>query len=127
MDNVAGALAVFNQFVVAVVVITAVSMLLYTFAFNFKDRVAQALNILLACVVAVYLGDVGASVAREVSAVGGWLRLQWLGISLAPAAYLHLSDTLLAKTGKPSRGRRRSLVWLAYLGGATSIGLAMFS
>ena len=127
MDDFTGALAVFNQFVVAAVVITSVSLLLYTFTFNLKDRVAQALNVVLACVAAAYLGDVGASVAREASTVGVWLLFQWWGISLVPAAYLHLSDALLAKTGKPSRGRRRALVWLAYIGGASAIGLAMFS
>ncbi len=127
MDNVAGTLAVFNQFVVAVVVITAVSLLLYTLTFNLRDRVAQALNVLLACVAAAYLGNVGAAVTGEVRAVSVWLRFQWLGISLVPAAYLHLSDALLAKTGKLSRGRRRALVWMAYLGGASAIVLAMFS
>lgn len=127
MVSFLGALAVFNQFVVAAVVITAVSLLLYTFTFNLKDRVAQALNVLLACVAAAYLGDVGASADRDVNAVAVWLRLQWVGISLVPAAYLHLSDALLAKTGKPSRGRRRTAVWLAYLGGASAIGLATFS
>jgi len=127
MGNILGALAAFNQFAAAAVVITAVSLLLYTFTFNLKDRVAQALNVLLACVAAAYLGDVGASVAGEADAVGVWLRFQWLGISLMPAAYLHLSDALMAKTGKPSRGRRRTLVWLAYLGGASAIGLVLFS
>ena len=127
MDKFAGALVVFNQFVVVAVVITAVSLLLYTFTFNLKDRVAQALNLLLACVAVTYLGDVGASVAGEVMAMESWLRFQWLGISMVPAAYLHLSDALLAKTGKPSRGRRRSIVLLAYLGGVTAIGLVVFS
>ncbi len=127
MDNLAGALAVFNQFVVVAVVINAASLLLYTFTFNLKDRVAQALNVLLACVAVAYLGDVGASVARGAAAAGAWLRFQWLGISLVPAAYLHLSDALLEKTGKPSRGRRRFLVRLAYAGGLGSVGLAHFS
>jgi hypothetical protein len=44
-----------------------------------------------------------------------WLRLQWVGITLLPAAYLHFSDALLATTGRPSRGRRRLAVRLTYL------------
>jgi hypothetical protein len=43
------------------------------------------------------------------------LRLQWIGIVFLPAAYLHLSDALLVTAGRPSRGRRRALVRLAYV------------
>ena len=35
-----------------------------------------------------------------------WLRGQWLGIAYAPAAYVHVSHTLLTLTGLTSRGRR---------------------
>jgi hypothetical protein len=42
-----------------------------------------------------------------------------------PAAYLQLSDALLAATGKPSRGRRSRLVGLSYLlSGLTLAGVA---
>ncbi len=49
------------------------------------------------------------------SEVALWLRIQWLGISFVPAAYMHLSDALLAATGRPSRGRRHWLIRVAYL------------
>ena len=92
-----------NQFVVVALVITSFSMLLYSLTFNLRDRVAQAMNRLLACVTLVYLGDVLASVSIGKQVVSAALYCQWIGISMVPAAYLHFSDAFLAKTGKPSR------------------------
>ena len=48
MIDLISVLSVLNQFVIVAVVITAISMLLYTLTFNLQDRVAQAMNILLA-------------------------------------------------------------------------------
>ena len=53
-----------------------------------------------------------------------WLRVQWLGISFVPAAYMHLSDALLAATGRPSRGRRNWLIRVAYLLSIATFALA---
>jgi len=44
-----------------------------------------------------------------------WLRVQWVGIALLPAAYFQFSDALLETTGRPSRGRRRLAIRLGYL------------
>ena len=65
MIDLISVLSVLNQFVIVAVVITAISMLLYTLTFNLQDRVAQAMNVLLACVTLIYLSDVVASVATE--------------------------------------------------------------
>jgi hypothetical protein len=127
MINATSVLSVANQFVVVAVVITAVSMLLYTLTFNLQDRVAQAMNVLLACVTLIYLGDVVASVATQNNMARSWLYCQWIGISMVPAGYLHFSDALLAKTGKPSRGRRRMVVYITYLLGLIACGLALYT
>ena len=125
-EQLVAGLSTLNHFLIVVVVITAVSLLLYTLTFNLRDRVARSLNVLLACVAIVYLGDVASSVVHRSVSSEGWLRFQWLGIALVPAAYLHLSDALLATTGKPSRGRRRLFVKLSYAIGAVVAGLALF-
>ncbi len=127
MIDVTSVLSVLNQFVVVAVVITAVSMLLYTLTFNLQDRVAQAMNVLLACVTLIYLGDVVASVAIQKDMARTWLYCQWIGISIVPAGYLHFSDALLAKTGKPSRGRRRTVVYITYILGLCACGLALYT
>ena len=127
MIDLISVLSVLNQFVIVAVVITAISMLLYTLTFNLRDRVAQAMNILLACVTLIYLSDVVASVTTQKDVARIWLYCQWAGISMVPAGYLHFSDALLAKTGKPSRGRRRTLVYITYFLGLCAIGLALLT
>lgn len=104
-----------NQILVAGVAITAFALLLYALAFNLRDRVARSFALILVAVVIVYTAEALASVAAQPAQQAFWLRTQWVGIILLPAAYLHFSDALLETTGKPSRGRRRFFVRLAYL------------
>ena len=95
--------------------ITAFSLLLYALTFNLRERAARTFALLLACLALIYFGDVMASLAGGAPEHASWLRLVWVGISLLPSAYLHLSDALLAATGRPSRGRRHLVIRLAYL------------
>jgi len=116
-----------NQILNAGNTITAFSLLLYALTFNLKSRVARALAILFSCVTMVYFGDVLASTTYGTAEVGMMLQLQWVGISFVPAAFLHLSDTLLEATGRPSRGRRRFAVGLSYALGAVTLLLVTFT
>ncbi len=96
-----------NETLAAAIAIVAVSLLLYTLTRNVHDRVARASAVVLAAVTVTYVFDVLLSLSPADSAVIPLLRAQWLGIALAPAALVHLSDALLETTGLPSRGRRR--------------------
>ncbi len=104
--------------------ITAFSLLLYALTFNLRDRVARAFALLLATVTMAYFGDVLASSTFPDGEVEIWLRLQWVGISFVPATYLHLSNALLASTGRPSRGRRLAVVRLGFLVSGVTLVLA---
>lgn len=104
--------------------ITAFSLLLYALTFNLRDRVARAFALLLATVTVAYFGDVLATSSFPNGEIEIWLRLQWVGISFVPATYLHLSDALLASTGKPSRGRRLAVVRLSFLLSGLTVILA---
>ena len=103
-----------NQILTAGVAITAFSLLLYALTFNLKNRVAMAFAVMMVCVVIVFTAEAIGSVAASVPEVEFWLQLQWVGIILLPAIYLHFSDILLATTGKPSRWRRRLAVRVVY-------------
>jgi len=116
-----------NQILNAGNTITAFSLLLYALTFNLKSRVARALALLFSFVTMVYFGDVLSSTSYGTGEVELMLRLQWLGISFVPAAFLHLSDTLLEATGRPSRGRRRFAVGLSYALGAVTLLLVAFT
>ena len=108
------ALQTLNQILTAGIAITAFSLLIYAFSFNLQDRVARSFAIILACVTVVYAGDAFSSIARNANDLTLWLRVQWVGIVIIPAAYFHFSDALMEKTGRPSRGRRRRAVRAAY-------------
>lgn len=108
------ALQTVNELLVAGIAITGFSLLLYALTFNLRDRVARSFAIILLCVVVVASGEAIASVASDRSAINFWLHLEWIGIIFLPAAYVHFSDALLETTGRPSRGRRRRMVWITY-------------
>ena len=104
-----------TQILTAGIAITAFSLLIYALTFNLRDRVARSFALILLCVVTVFTADALGSNAVDLIDIEFWLRLQWVGIMILPAAYLHFSDALLETTGKRSRGRRRWAVRFCYL------------
>jgi hypothetical protein len=104
--------------------ITAFSLLFYALTFNLRERTARILALLLGWLAIVYATDVLAGTAVLETEKALWLRVQWLGISFVPAGYMHLSDALLAATGRPSRGRRYWLIRVAYLLSIATFALA---
>ncbi|HHX42390.1 MAG TPA: hypothetical protein GX714_00160 [Chloroflexi bacterium] len=100
--------------------IVAFSLLVYIVTHNPRSAVARAFCALMALVTSVYVADLAIAEVETAQGAALWLRLQWLGIALMPAAYFHFSDALLRTTGFPS-GRRRWIVMGGYL-----LGLATF-
>lgn len=121
-------MALINDVLQAAIVIFGASVALYNLRHFVRDRVTRSFTNLVFFVVIVYFTELMVSrtdilLSREV-----WLRLQWIGIAMAPAAQYHLSDALLATTGHAS-GRRRLLVRVFYLTGLAFIlvvGLSNF-
>lgn len=104
-----------SQILTAGIAITAFSLLLYALSFNLKDRVARTFAGILVCLVIIFSADALGSTGETAAEIGFWLRIQWVGIILLPAAYLHFSDALLSTTGQPSRWRRKWAIRIAYL------------
>ena len=102
------------QILLAGVAITAFSLLLYALTFNLRDRVASSFALILICVVIMFTSEAVGSASLP-GWVDFWQRVEWIGVILLPAAYLHFSDALLATTGKPSRGKRSITIVIAYL------------
>src|SRR5512139_3491185 len=98
-DLILPVLQAINQLLTAGIAITAFSLLIYALTFNLRDRVARSFAIIMICVVIVFVGDAMSSVSTQPGALEFWLKIQWLGIVFLPAAYLHLSDAVLATTG----------------------------
>lgn len=120
-------LLIINQIVTAGNAITAFSLLLYSLTFNLREKVARIFAQLMACVAFVYFMDILSSTAQYDGELALWLRLQWLGIAFVPASYLHLSDALLAATGRPSRGKRRAIGLFSYMLGGIIVIVAGFT
>jgi hypothetical protein len=114
-DLFVAGLKTLNDLLTAGIAITAFSLLLYALSFNLRDRVTRSFAIILLCVVTVFVADSLGSVSADARQLAFWLRLQWIGIIFLPAGYLHFSDAILATTGRPSRGRRRTAVRLVYV------------
>jgi GAF domain-containing protein len=86
------------------------SLFAYVLAHNARSPVARAFCALMAFVTVVYVADVSVADVDQAAAAGIWLRVQWVGIAMVPAAYLHFSDALLRTTGSVSRWRRLAVL-----------------
>jgi len=118
-------LASLSQVLSAAVGIIAVGLLLHLLTYNLRKRITLAYTILLLALTAVYGGRALSSASPWPEAQAWWLRVQWLGTLWLPPAYLHFSDAVLATTGRPSRGRRRWAVRLAYALAALGTGVML--
>jgi len=119
-------LSLANETLTAVIVIVSASLLLYNLSNNLEVRVARVSSVLLACVTIAYVADVFVSLQPEQAVYELALRLQWAGIAFVPTALYHLSDSLLATTGLPSRGRRRRVIRALYALGFIFLLIALF-
>jgi len=118
-------LEVGNQILSAAILILSFSLFAYVLTFNLHSRVGRAFAALLLGMVIVYAGDV---VLPQVDWAESWLRFQWLGIALVPAAYLHFTRAvLLAVWLRPDRFRWRWLVRGAYVVSFIFALLAIFT
>jgi hypothetical protein len=104
-----------NQVFEAGVAITALSLFVRSLSFNLRDRVSRSFAIVLACVMFIFTGEAVGGAVNNPELIAVWVGMQWMGIFFLPAALQHFSDSLLATTGRPSRGRRRKLILLSYL------------
>lgn len=104
-----------NGLLAASVLIVAFSLLAFIALNNWRQDMARALCILLLSVVVVYGGDVLIVRASRLETIQFLLRAQWIGITLAPAAYLHLASALL-HASQPDRPYHRWPIWASYTG-----------
>jgi hypothetical protein len=113
--GVTALLETINQILTAGIAITAFALLLYALTFNLRDRVARSFALILICVVVVFSAEALGSSALVGWEIDFWLRVQWVGIVLLPATYLHFSDALLTTTGKTNLWQKRLLIPAGYV------------
>jgi hypothetical protein len=108
------------------IAVTAFALLIYIVRYNWRSPVARAFSVMLTCVMFVSMGDAVIFRVVEPAWVELWLRLQWLGIALVPAAYLHFSDEVLRTTNSFSRLRQAAVIG-AYAASLVFVILALSS
>lgn len=119
-------LAFANLLLSSAIVITAFSLLGYMLTRNLRSAVAQTFSVLLACVLIVFAGDIVVPRVENTRAALLWLRFQWIGIAMVPAAYLHFSDAVL-RTTRHFSARRRLVVVASYIFSLGLVALALFT
>jgi len=102
-----------NLVIASTVVIISFSLLVYLLSHNLRSAVARSFCALIGFVMIVYLGDVVLLQVNSLDGAISWLRVQWVGITFVPAAYLYFSDALLRTTNVSSRLRRMA-IWGSY-------------
>lgn len=124
MSEFASFLALANDVLQAVIVIFGSAVVMYHFGRSFRVPVIRAFNALISFVVIVYLTELLVSRTIITQSAEIWLRVEWIGIALVPAAQYQLSDALLTITGSPSR-KRTMLVYGGYVIGLIFLGLVL--
>ncbi|MFZ3069741.1 MAG: histidine kinase N-terminal 7TM domain-containing protein [Anaerolineaceae bacterium] len=113
--TLSGVLETITQILTAGVAITAIALLMYALGFNFNDKVARTFGIILTFVAIMFTCEIIANISNTPSIIQAWLQIKWVGLVMLPAAYFNFSDALLTLTGRPSRGRRKGLVRIAFV------------
>ena len=125
-QQVTDVLALINDVVQAAIVVFGIAVLLYNLRHMFRDRVTRAFNSLLFFVVLVYFTELLVTRSIVPISTANWIRLEWIGMAMVPAALFHLADAILITTGDVSTTRRR-LVRIWYIIGIVFFCLALFS
>ncbi len=115
-----------NDVLQSIIVIFGTAVVLYNVPRFSRGSVPRAFSSLVGLVVLVYLTELLVSRAIVPDSTELLLRLGWIGVAVVPAAQFHLSDALLATTGKLSR-RRRIIVIIGYVIGVVFVLLGLFS
>ena len=126
MSDLISFLALANDVLQAIIVIFGSAVVLYHSGRSFRVPVIRAFCSLISFVVIVYLTELLVSRTIISQSAETWLRLEWIGISLVPAAQYQLSDALLTITGSPSR-RRKVIVYATYTVGLIFLGLVLWT
>ncbi|RME35843.1 MAG: hypothetical protein D6793_06780 [Thermoflexia bacterium] len=119
------ALQFLNTLLTSGIVIFSFALAVYLLLYNFRNRVARIFSLLLACVLIVYFVELAIAGATMEASLH-WLRFQWVGIALTPAAYFHFTHALLETTNDHSR-RRVWVLRVAYVLGALIFAGVLFT
>lgn len=126
LSNLPAIFALLNDTLQAIIVAFGIGVVFFSISEGIRDKVTAAYVLLLTFVSIVYFTELMASRIIDALSAETWLRMQWVGIALVPAAQFHLSDALLTITGATPK-RRRFFTPLCYLVGFIFLSFVLFS
>ncbi len=124
--SLAAVLVSLDRALAGAVLLTSFSLMVYILTHNVYSPVGRAFTALMACVTAVYAGDVAVQNVVGPENAPLWLRFQWLGIAFVPAAYLHLSQAILRSVNRRTPGGFGAVL-VGYGIGVVLLALTVFS
>ena len=92
LDGLITIVETISDILTAGIAVLAFSLMIYSFTFNLRDRVARSFAWIMICLVIVFATESFSTTGTTEDAIDAWLRIQWVGIILLPAAYLNFSD-----------------------------------
>ncbi len=96
------------------IAITTFSLLIFAFTYKLRDRLTRSFTLILICITVIYAAAAFSLVPQSEQVLNIVLHINWVGLVFLPAGYFNLSDALLTFTGKPSRGRRKTISIVTY-------------
>jgi hypothetical protein len=106
------ALITLNEIITAGIAITAFALLLYSLAFNLRDRVAMSFSLLMVIILTINAADAIAGNSNNPPVVELLMVLQWAAIIWLPAGMTLFSGALLFTTGKAIRKKLHLIPFL---------------
>ncbi|MHB0877616.1 MAG: histidine kinase N-terminal 7TM domain-containing protein, partial [Anaerolineae bacterium] len=123
--DLTGVVAGIDRALAAAILLTSFSLLAYVLSHNVYSPVGRAFAALLTFVTLVYVGDVAVQNVATNADAARWLRFQWVGIAFVPAAYLHLSGSLLRPENGGGASTRLSVA-VGYAIGSVFLLMTLF-
>lgn len=101
-----------NDILTAGIALTAFSLFIFALTFRLHDRLTLSFTLILICITVIFAAAAFVLIPQSSTMLNVLLHLYWVGLVFLPAGYFNFSDALLTLTGRPSRGRRKTVSWL---------------
>jgi hypothetical protein len=98
-----------NDVLTAGIAVTAFSLLFFALTYKLHDRLTRSFTLIIGCITIIYAAAAFALIPQENQVLDVMLHFYWVGLVFLPAGYFNFSDALLTLTGRPSRGRRKTV------------------
>jgi hypothetical protein len=113
LNNLVTIFKTVSDILTAGLAITTFSLFIYSLTFKTRDLLTNIFSGILFVLILIFGADAFGSITMDKDLLLSILKVHWTGLIFIPTLYFLFSDALLALTGRPSRGKRRILGYIA--------------